>query len=153
MSSPAGSPLPQPQQYQQSTQQYAQPLSSDKMDVEERKDEPQQQLTDASQPTASASFHPSAVIQRDQTAKDEEETGTLRFEVVWNDNSRSHMIDLVDLKNIFSMQLPKMPKEYIARLVFDRNHRSMAIKRNGKAIGGICFRPFHTQRFAEIVFW
>jgi histone acetyltransferase len=29
---------------------------------------------------------------------------------------------LIDLKNIFSRQLPKMPKEYIVKLVFDRNH-------------------------------
>jgi len=34
---------------------------------------------------------------------------------------------LIDLKNIFARQLPKMPKEYIVRLVFDRNHESMCI--------------------------
>jgi hypothetical protein len=30
------------------------------------------------------------------------------------------MFYLVDLKNIFSRQLPKMPREYISRLVFDK---------------------------------
>ena len=34
---------------------------------------------------------------------------------------------LIDLKNIFARQLPKMPKEYIVKLVFDRNHESMVI--------------------------
>jgi histone acetyltransferase len=29
---------------------------------------------------------------------------------------------LTDLKNIFARQLPKMPKDYIVKLVFDRNH-------------------------------
>jgi hypothetical protein len=30
------------------------------------------------------------------------------------------MILLTGLKNIFQKQLPKMPKEYIARLVYDK---------------------------------
>lgn len=45
-----------------------------------------------------------------------------------------------------------MPKDYIVRLVFDRRHRSLAIKRQGRIIGGICYRPYHPQRFAEIAF-
>ena len=40
------------------------------------------------------------------------------------------------LQNIFSRQLPKMPKDYIVRLVFDRRHVSLAILRLGKIIGG-----------------
>ena len=60
---------------------------------------------------------------------------------------------LLDLKNIFSRQLPKMPKEYIVKLVFDRNHESMVIlKDNSKVIGGICFRVFAEEKFAEIAF-
>ena len=52
---------------------------------------------------------------------------------------------LIDLKNIFSRQLPKMPKEYIVKLVFDRNHESMVIlKEDSKVIGGICFRVFES---------
>lgn len=39
-----------------------------------------------------------------------------------------------------------MPREYIARLVFDRRHRSVAIVRRGRAVvGGICYRAFHEQ--------
>lgn len=48
---------------------------------------------------------------------------------------------LIDLKNIFARQLPKMPKEYIVKLVFDRYHESMIILKDGvKVVGGICFR-------------
>jgi histone acetyltransferase len=42
--------------------------------------------------------------------------------IVKNDQQRDSMRKLLDLKNIFSRQLPKMPKEYIVKLVFDRNH-------------------------------
>lgn len=47
-----------------------------------------------------------------------------------------------------------MPKEYIARLVYDRNHYSMAIvKRGWEVVGGVTYRPFEARRFAEIVFF
>jgi histone acetyltransferase len=83
----------------------------------------------------------------------EERAGIIRVQVVENDGSRENMILLTGLKNIFQKQLPKMPKEYIARLVYDRNHRSMALIRPPmKVIGGICYRPFDPQEFAEIVF-
>lgn len=63
------------------------------------------------------------------------------------------MIALVNLKNIFSRQLPKMPKEYICKLIFDRRHEAIVIRKRGhKIIGGICFRVYEEQRFAEIAF-
>lgn len=67
------------------------------------------------------------------------------------------MRDLVDLKNIIAKQLPKMPRNYIVKLMMDRQHEAMVIKRHtqGKRpqiIGGCVFRPFKSQRFAEIVF-
>mmetsp|Transcript_20128 Transcript_20128/g.27969 ORF Transcript_20128/g.27969 Transcript_20128/m.27969 type:complete len:450 (-) Transcript_20128:92-1441(-) len=76
----------------------------------------------------------------------------VNFRPVRNDGERQSLIDLIHLKNIFSIQLPKMPRGYIVRLVFDRRHRSLALCKGDKIIGGICFRPFETQRFAEIVF-
>lgn len=87
----------------------------------------------------------------------EEEEGVIQFRVVNNDNSPMNMIILTGLKNIFQKQLPKMPREYIARLIYDRNHLSMAIVRGvetGKieVIGGITYRPFNHRKFAEIVF-
>ena len=70
-----------------------------------------------------------------------------------NDQERDSMRKLLDLKNIFSRQLPKMPKEYIVKLVFDRNHESMMIvKDKVKVVGGICYRIYPTQKFAEVAF-
>lgn len=63
------------------------------------------------------------------------------------------MIILTGLKCLFQKQLPKMPKDYIARLVYDRNHTSVAIiKKPLEVIGGIAYRAFGARRFAEIVF-
>jgi histone acetyltransferase len=45
-----------------------------------------------------------------------------------------------------------MPKEYIVRLVFDHRHISLAIVRENRIIGGICYRPYYEQRFGEIAF-
>ena len=63
------------------------------------------------------------------------------------------MILLTGLKNIFMKQLPKMPKEYITRLVYDPKHRGLAIvKKDLRVVGGITYRPFEDRGFAEIVF-
>lgn len=83
----------------------------------------------------------------------EEREGVIEFRVVNNDNTKENMIILTGLKNIFQKQLPKMPREYIARLIYDRNHLSMAIvKKPLQVVGGITYRPFNHRRFAEIVF-
>ncbi|MCJ1329343.1 histone acetyltransferase [Thelotrema lepadinum] len=83
----------------------------------------------------------------------EEHTGEIEFRVVNNDNSRESYIILTGLKCIFQKQLPKMPKEYIARLVYDRTHLSIAIVKKGlEVVGGITYRPFNSREFAEIVF-
>ena len=83
----------------------------------------------------------------------EERAGIIRFPVVTNDGKPESMIILTGLKNIFQKQLPKMPREYIARLVFDRAHYSLAIVKRGlEVVGGITYRPFDGQGFAEIVF-
>ena len=82
----------------------------------------------------------------------------------------------VTSQNIFSRQLPKMPREYIARLVMDPKHRSLALmsvkdskdSKDSSAklpltkildltgqptappgstiIGGICYRSYPEQR-------
>ncbi|KAI9033280.1 hypothetical protein DFJ74DRAFT_175478 [Hyaloraphidium curvatum] len=90
---------------------------------------------------------------RHTVALEEEAKGIIQFRVVVNDGSRESMILLTGLKNIFQKQLPKMPKEYIARLVYDKNHVSMAVVKHPlKVVGGITYRPFTPRRFAEIVF-
>jgi histone acetyltransferase len=50
------------------------------------------------------------------------------------------------LKQVFSRQLPNMPKEYICRLLLDRRHRSVVLLgRAGEVLGGITYRVFHPQ--------
>ncbi|CAI6334561.1 unnamed protein product [Periconia digitata] len=83
----------------------------------------------------------------------EERNGEIEFRVVNNDGERESTIILTGLKNLFQKQLPKMPKDYIARLVYDRTHLSLAIvKKPLEVIGGITFREFQNRDFAEIVF-
>jgi histone acetyltransferase len=46
-----------------------------------------------------------------------------------------------------------MPKDYIARLVYDKSHSGLAIvKDKYTVVGGITYRLFKDQNFAEIVF-
>jgi histone acetyltransferase len=69
---------------------------------------------------------------RDKNIKIQEEKGIFDFVVIKNtgendEKNLKNMKLLTDLKNIISKQLPKMPKEYIVRLVFDKLHESMLI--------------------------
>lgn len=90
---------------------------------------------------------------RAQAAVIEERNGEIEFRVVNNDGERESLIILTGLKCIFQKQLPKMPKDYIARLVYDRTHLSIAIvKKPLEVVGGITYRPFKGRKFAEIVF-
>ncbi|KAK9492927.1 hypothetical protein V1508DRAFT_439432 [Lipomyces doorenjongii] len=103
----------------------------------------------------SSSFVYDGVLYEDKVrpAVIEERDGIIEFRVVNNDNSRENLMILTGLKNIFQKQLPKMPREYIARLVYDRSHLSMAIvKKPLTVVGGITYRPFASRKFAEIVF-
>ena len=85
---------------------------------------------------------------------------TLKYKMITNDGKPESLIKLVALKSLFAKQLPKMPRAYIARLVFDRRHTSLAILNDDPAtkdtdeevIGAICYRPFYDMRFAEIAF-
>ncbi|KAJ3491417.1 hypothetical protein NLG97_g5594 [Lecanicillium saksenae] len=84
----------------------------------------------------------------------EERNNEIEFRVVNNDGGRESLIVLTGLKCLFQKQLPKMPKDYIARLVYDRTHLSIAIvKKPLEVVGGVTFRPFKGRRFAEIVFF
>ncbi|XP_039251065.2 histone acetyltransferase KAT2A-like [Styela clava] len=95
---------------------------------------------------------------RDEAARQEERRGIIEFHVIANNldtsnpSSRQTLIWLVELQNVFSHQLPRMPREYITRLVFDPKHRTLALVKEGRVIGGVCFRMFPTQKFTEIVF-
>lgn len=90
---------------------------------------------------------------KERPAMIEEREGKIEFRVVNNDGSKESFIILTGLKNIFQKQLPNMPREYIARLVYDRTHVSIAIIRKPmQVVGGIAYRPFEPRKFAEIVF-
>lgn len=62
-------------------------------------------------------------VPRDETAKIEESRKIIEFHVVGNSLtqpvSKQTMLWLIGLHNVFSHQLPRMPKEYISQLVFD----------------------------------
>uniref|UniRef100_UPI00358F1C47 histone acetyltransferase KAT2B isoform X2 n=1 Tax=Myxine glutinosa TaxID=7769 RepID=UPI00358F1C47 len=98
----------------------------------------------------------SAHAARDEAARMEERRGIIEFHVLGNSLSqrpnKKMLVWLVGLQNVFSHQLPRMPKEYITRLVFDPKHKTLALIKDGRVIGGICFRMFLTQGFTEIVF-
>ncbi|KAM7253705.1 hypothetical protein ACFE04_031387 [Oxalis oulophora] len=89
---------------------------------------------------------------REESLKREEEAGRLKFVCVSNDGIDEHMVWLIGLKNIFARQLPNMPREYIVRLLMDRNHKSVMVIRRTTVVGGITFRPYSSQKFGEIAF-
>ncbi|XP_055836457.1 histone acetyltransferase KAT2A-like [Episyrphus balteatus] len=95
-------------------------------------------------------------VSRDETVKAEETQGQIQFHIVGNSLSqpveKQTMLWLLGLHSVFAHQLIKMPREYISQLVFDTKHKTLALIKDGQPIGGICFRPFPTQGFTEIVF-
>jgi len=100
---------------------------------------------------------------RDSRARTEEAAKEIQFAVLCNNPSTKQsngeagptdreLHTLVGIKNLFGRALPKMPKEYIARTVFDWKHRTLALLKRNAVIGGVCFRPFDECGFLEIVF-
>ena len=98
---------------------------------------------------------------RESRARQEQLGGQIEFRIFTNggkagskpyNTSGEDLTFLTHIKNLFSEALPKMPKEYIMRTVFDRKHKTIALVKANKVIGGICFRPFLPQGFLEIVF-
>ncbi|XP_065084860.1 histone acetyltransferase KAT2A [Ochlerotatus camptorhynchus] len=93
---------------------------------------------------------------RDEAAKAEENRREIEFHVVGNSLTKpvtkESMLWLLGLHSVFAHQLPGMPREYISQLVFDPKHKTLALVKDGRPIGGICFRTFASQGFTEIVF-
>ncbi|KAF8236558.1 hypothetical protein L208DRAFT_635513 [Tricholoma matsutake] len=93
-------------------------------------------------------------IRQEKAAAIEFRKGVIQITPVENDRSHRSLVILTGLKTLFQKQLPNMPREYIARLVYDANSKDLAIiKRAYKVVGGICYRPFPHRGFAEIVFF
>ena len=92
---------------------------------------------------------------RDEVARLAEQRGFAEFHLIKHDLSK-HGADETDLMykrllqliNVFSRALPKMPQNYIARTVLDPRHQSLIIIFASKVIGGICFRMF-PHRYVE----
>ncbi|CAI2304560.1 unnamed protein product [Caenorhabditis sp. 36 PRJEB53466] len=96
-------------------------------------------------------------VSRGMSALQEEESGLIEFRVIGNDldpfQHHEQLAQLVELQILFGVQLPKMPKDYVTRLIFDSRHQNMVIlKKDVGVIGGICFRQFPSRGFVEIVF-
>jgi L-amino acid N-acyltransferase YncA len=100
---------------------------------------------------------------RDSHIKREQISGLLRLEIITNafcDRGQGiltppppeHLVHLLGIKNLFARALPNMPKEYLSRLVLDHHHKTLALIKAGKIVGGVCFRSFRDQNFLEIVF-
>ena len=91
-------------------------------------------------------------LQREILHVEQEAAGKLTFPIYTNDGSHESLTALIRLKCIFCEQLPRMPKEYITRLVLNRTHVSLACSYEGTIVGGITYRPVEEQRLSEIVF-
>lgn len=95
-------------------------------------------------------------VSRDANAKQEEYLKAIEFHVLGSSLTskvdKQVMLWLLGLHSVFAHQLPEMPREYISQLVFDTKHKTLALIKENRPIGGICFRPFETQGFIEIVF-
>lgn len=91
-------------------------------------------------------------LEREILHSKQEEEGILQFPVVWNDCTDASVTMLLQLKAVFVQQLPKMPRDYVSRLVLDRQHVSLACTFHGEVVGGITYRPVFSQNMAEIVF-
>lgn len=76
----------------------------------------------------------------------------LEFREIYNNGEKGMMVELLQAKNVFSRQLPKMPKEYIIRILFDKRHEVLVIKKNCQTIGGVCYGKFPEVGMVEIVF-
>jgi histone acetyltransferase len=135
-------------------------LASDELDsapdtkrIQTSQDEATKADAQPLKPAALAKNTPQRIPFPDKPAVIEERNGEIEVRVVNNDGSRESGIILTGLKCLFQKQLPNMPKDYIARLVYDRTHTSMAIvKQPLEVIAGISFREFRARKFAEIVF-
>ena len=65
--------------------------------------------------------------------------GIIQIVAVENDRQPRSLIILTGLKTLFQKQLPKMPKDYIARLVYDRSHLSIAIVKHPLEVVGCVY--------------
>ncbi|KNC46628.1 uncharacterized protein AMSG_03065 [Thecamonas trahens ATCC 50062] len=77
----------------------------------------------------------------------------VRFECITNDGATQTIYWLWEVRDVVSRGLPRMPRDYITRLVFNRKHHAVIIlDDDNHVIGTVVYRPFLNDGFAEIVF-
>ncbi|CAL5996893.1 Histone_acetyltransferase GCN5 [Hexamita inflata] len=68
------------------------------------------------------------------------------------------LLKLLMAKDLFQAELPRMPKDYITRLVFNPHHETIMLfeypqpPKVSPLVGGICFRKFPEVKLIEIAF-
>jgi histone acetyltransferase len=81
----------------------------------------------------------------------------MAFKIHENNGLKRNFKTLWLLKRLFQKQLPNIPKTYIARILYDKNHQSLILKRyknkKSQIIGGCSFRLFRRQQLIELVFF
>ncbi|BET00304.1 PCAF (P300/CBP-associated factor) N-terminal domain [Nesidiocoris tenuis] len=91
-----------------------------------------------------------------ERAKAAEEKGRIKIVLLGNSLTapvpKQTMLWLLGLRTLFLRHLTSMPVDYITRLVFDPRHKTLALIKDNKPAGGICFRQFPSQGFSEVVF-
>jgi histone acetyltransferase len=80
----------------------------------------------------------------------------MKFDLIRNDGEMASWRQLLECKCLLARQLPKMPKEYLVRLIFDPNHYTITL-RDDELLGACCFRPFpddtgHSKGVLEVAF-
>ncbi len=77
-----------------------------------------------------------------------------RIELISTAQKNVNLKELVQVKNLFQKQLPKMPKEYVIRQVFDNRHVNLTIWTSKKEnlVGAACFRPAYDRNLVELIF-
>ena len=81
----------------------------------------------------------------------------IAFKIHENNGLERNFKTLWLLKRLFQKQLPNIPKTYITRILYDKNHQSLILKRykgeKSQIVGGCSFRLFKRQQLIELVFF
>ena len=99
---------------------------------------------------ASLTANPKTLNHASSTLMEIEEQ--LFFEIVTTDGAPESWKKIIECKVLFGRQLPRMPKDYMCKLLFDQRHYTFCMWQNNKILGACCVRPFAQVSALEIVF-
>lgn len=104
-------------------------------------------------------------LDREEEKKNVFNTHNQRLKIVSTADPNSSLEFLLSVKQLFQKMLPKMPREYIIRQVFDPKHCCLVFtgapadnsvqtsQSNNHIIGAICYRPAFERSIVEIIFF